>query len=551
MGNFVSTWQPPTRELIIFGCYFLIAGIWLTAFGAHITTQGDDWQMIASSHLGFYPACTGLQNWIVPYRPLHPFLHCIAYQVYGLDTSKYYAISALLYGGVAFMWYRVSKRLFYLHDWAAVLAGIIWLAFPDDLARQHLIGGFRLAGPLLSLIGMEVIVRARNMRHHARAVLIGCAITLVGFLIYESLIGMWVGLLSIHFVNQIWLLTSEIRDGADFKVERLSSVRTLLAVYLVLATFTLWRTALVPLTYTSETFVEGQHSFFNDWDYKLLQLKVTPLLPTTNTIRSMYMTADALPASSTNELTAMRIAAILCGLLALMALVYPGEESRPRRHLIGIGLLALPLGALPYYLTELDFTSEVFRSLNIPFGVSLIVIGMLFLLPRKTWKVVGAAGAICLVVYTSSAEALQAKAYGEESKRLCSVLEQLASALPSFEGGMILVEGWQNTDAYQLSSLASAIWGTPGQTKWSLGVNGAHGYHLSGVEKVEIKGGLIHWEGLPPLALFKKSGFVYNPLPAEVPVVVFRVEGERVSLIYSSFDYKDGIAHERVKEMCR
>lgn len=536
MGNFVSKWQPPTRELIIFGCYFLIAGIWLTAFGTHMTTQGDDWQMIASSHLGFYPACTGLQTWIVPYRPLHPTLYCLAYQVYGLDTSKYYAISALLYGGIAFMWYRVGKCLFHLPTWAGVLAGIIWLAFPDDLARQHLIGGFRLLGPLLSLVGMEVILSSRKLR----TVILGCVIAFTGFLVYENLIGLWVGLLILHTMTA--------------NAERLFRVRLVLSVIFTIASFTLWRTVIVPMTYTSATFVEGQHSFFNDWDYKLLQLKSTPFLPATNTIRSMYLTADQIPSLSPNELSQMRIAATLCGILALVALFYRGDEVPhlpSRRALIGIGLLALPLGAAPYYLTELDFASEVFRSLNIPFGMSLVALGLILLLPRRAWKVVGAAGAVCLVVYTSSAEALQVRGYKEESKRLCNVLGQLTSALPYFEGGLILVEGWQNTDAYQLSSIASAIWGTPSKTQWSLGVNGAHGYHLSGVEKVEIKGGLIHWEGLPPLALFKKSGFVYNPLPAEVPVVVFRMEGERVSLIYSSFDYKDGIAHERVKEMCR
>ncbi len=515
--------------------------------------------MIASSHLGFYPACTGLQTWIVPYRPLHPFLHCLAYQAYGLDTSKYYAISALLYGGVAFMWYRVSKRLFNLPDWAGVLAGLIWLAFPDDMSRQSLIGGFRLAGPLLTLIGMEIILSAKFYPPYnsSRLTILGSAVTFVGFLIYESLIGLWVGLLFIYCVINIRNFTrysSFVSDGSAsyFRAERLISIRALLAVFFTAAMFVLWRTAIVPLTYTPETFVEGQHSFFNDWNHKLLQLRTTPLLPTTNTIRSMYLAADALPALSPDELTEMRIAAILCGLLALMAFFYPGgETSRPRKPIFLIGLLALPLGALPYYLTELDFTSEVFRSLNIPFGVSLITLGLLFLLPRKIWKVIGAASAVSIVIYTSSAEALQARGYSAESERLCSVLEQLASALPSFDGGMILVEGWQNTDAYQLSSIASAIWGTPGKTRWSLGVSGSHGYHLSGVEKVEIKEGMVYWEGLPPLALYKKSGFVYNPLPPETPVVVFRMEDEQVRLVHANFAYSpDGVARERVREMC-
>lgn len=535
MGNFVSKWQPPTRELIIFGCYFLIAGIWLTAFGTHMTTQGDDWQMIASSHLGFYPACTGLQSWIVPYRPLHPFLYCIAYQVYGLDTSKYYAISALLYGGVAFMWYRVSKRLFHLPTWAGILAGIIWLAFPDDLARQHLIGGFRLAGPLLTLIGMEAILSSER----SRQVALGCVIAFAGFLTYENLIGLWLGLLILHALAS--------------NAERLFRVRLVLSVIFTVALFTFWRTTIVQITYTPATFVEGQHSFYNNWDHKLLQLRSTPFLPTTNTIRSMVVAADQLPSLSQNALSQMRIAATLCGLLALLALFYRSDEvpQLPRRTLIGIGLLALPLGAAPYYLTELDFAKEIFRSLNVPVGVSLIVLGVLFLLPRKTWKIIGAASAVCLVVYTSSAEALQARGYKEESKRLCNVLGQLTSALPYFEGGLILVEGWQNTDAYQLSSIASAIWGTPSKTQWSLGVNGSHGYHLSGVEKVEVKEGMVYWKGLPPLALFKKAGFVYNPLPPETPVVVFRMEGERVRLAHANFAYSpDGVARERVREMC-
>lgn len=534
VGNFISEAMPPARELIVFGCYFLITGLWLTAFGAHMTTQGDDWQMIASSHLGFYPACTGLQTWIVPYRPLHPFLHCIAYQVYGLDTTQYYALSALIYAGVAFMWHRVTRRLFHLPEWASVLAGIVWLAFPDDLARQHVIGGFRLLGPLLSLIGLEIILSATALRR----VILGCVLTFIGFLIYENLIGLWLGLLIIYAL---------ISNG-----ERLYRVRMALAAVFTVAMFTLWRTAIVPMTYTPATFVEGQHSFFNDWNYKLLQLKSTPYLPATNTIRNMYLTADVLPALSPADLNQMRVAATLCGIITLLALFYPsiGAFHLNRRSLIGIGLLALPLGAAPYYLTELDFTSEVFRSLNIPFGISLIALGVLFLLPRRGWKVIGAVIAICLTVYTTSAEALQA--HGYENQRLCGVLEQLASFLPSFDGGMILVEGWQNTDAYQLSSIASAIWGSPGKTQWSLGVNGSHGYHLSGVEKVEIKGNMVYWEGLPPLALFKKTKFVFNPLPPETPVVVFRMEGERVRLVYANFTHSpDGIARERVKEMCR
>lgn len=536
IGETITRSLPPTRELIIFGCYFMLVGIWLTVFGAHMTMQGDDWQMIASSHLGFYPACTGLQTWIVPYRPLHPTLYCLAYQVYGLDTSKYYALSALIYAGVAFMWHRVTRRIFHLPTWASVLAGLIWIAFPDDMARQHLIGGFRLLGPLLTLVALEFVITARSLKQ----VIFSCLIAFGSFLIYENLIGLWIGL------PLVLALTTQS--------ERKFIVRLVILVVGAATVFTLWRTVIVPMTYTPATFVEGQHSFFNDWNYKVLQLKSTLFLPTTNTIRSMYLTADALPALIQGELNQMRIAATLCGILTLVALFYRGDEvPHPlgRRALIGIGLLALPLGAAPYYLTELDFTSEVFRSFNIPFGVSLIALGLLFVLPRKTWKVCGAVAAVCLVVYTSSAEALQARSYAAESQRLCSVLEQLANALPSFDGGMILVEGWQNTDAYQLSSIASAIWGSLGKTQWSLGVNGSHGYHLSGVEKVEIKGNMVYWEGLPPLALFKKAKFVFNPLPPETPVVVFRMEGERVNLVYSSFDYQpDGFARERVREIC-
>lgn len=527
--------MPPTRELIIFGCYFMIAGIWLTVFGAHMTMQGDDWQMIVSSHLGFYPACTGLQTWIVPYRPLHPTLYCLAYQVYGLDTSKYYALSALIYAGVAFMWRRVAGRLFALPAWLSVLAGLIWLAFPDDWSRQSLIGGFRLLGPLLSLVGMEVILSSRKLR----TVILGCIIAFAGFLIYENLIGLWLGLLVMYaFIS---------------KAERLFRVRLVITVVATVTLFTLWRTVIVPMTYTPATFVEGQHSFFNDWNYKLLQLKSTPFLPTTNTIRSMYATADQLPAFDPKDLNQMRVAAVICGLLTLAAIYSASADANltSARALIVAGLIALPLGAAPYYLTELDFTSELFRSFNVPFGVSLMAMGLLLLLPRRTWKVCGAVTAVCLVVYTTSAEALQAKGYMVESNKLCGVLAQLASALPSFDGGMILVEGWANTDAYQLSSIASAIWGSPGKTQWSLGVNGSHGYHLSGVEKAEIKGGMVYWEGLPPLALFKKTKVVFNPLPPETPVVVFRMEGEQVDLVYSNFDYKpDGIARERVREMC-
>src|SRR5688572_9626618 len=135
------------KELLVLIVLLLLNWLYLgSAFGYHSLVGGDDWYMFAMSSLNQLAACTGIPNFHVPYRPLHPTPICVVYQLFGRSSIALTNLSFVAFGLTAFAWYGVSRNLFRLTSAQALLVALLYLSYPDDSGRYTLTGGSRQFG---------------------------------------------------------------------------------------------------------------------------------------------------------------------------------------------------------------------------------------------------------------------------------------------------------------------------------------------------------------------------------------------------------------------
>lgn len=489
--------------------------------------DGDAAMILAGSRAGWYPQCTGLEAWIVPWRALHVTPLCLAYDTFGLHMSQLVRFMALGYLLSALAWYAVTWYLFQSRWLSAVLA-ILWLVIPDA-TRLGLIAGARQFGPALTLMGIAFVLDFRESGKRWRLIL-GCVLGFLSLLVYETLIAVWlVGL----------PLAGWWKERAFMPRWR----RLTLAALAVIAVYGLWR-VYVPTTFTANTLVEGVHS--SSLSNVSHQAGAVPFLPAASVLRSAVPLAEFLEAAPYSQTITLNALGAVAGLLVLGFLWLTWKDKRPQRGLTRSGVILMFLTAAPFLLTELDLPNESFRSLGINYGFSLLLVGLLAYLPRRLRRGTLTVLVVSLSIYGSAEAYTASQGWNGVGTLSCTFWGNLTEALAELPP-YVLIQGAPDAlrDVYQMSSIAGLLYASP-----EVPVNLQHGWaglNVLGVRYVWLKEGGYQAEGIPPVALHRRV-----PLPDPFPFEFTAVVDTQGKVIHAPASLQGGNmgAQTRVQHLC-
>jgi hypothetical protein len=510
---------------IIVSASFLLVG-WATAgllFGGRGLAGGDDWYIQAEMSLGQFPACIGITNFNMPWRPFAPTLYCLLYQVAGPNLNVIFLLNAFAYAALAFAWYGIVRNVFGVSPWFAFVIGLIVLVYPDDLVRLAMIGSVHVIGPAVTLYGIWAILTFWDRPLQRWRLVLGCLLGFCGFLAYETFFFVWaVGLpLALFYKNRgfsrRWLWTSFITES-------------LLVEYLV------WRYVIVPRTYTEKTVIFGNLPVRLELTAILKQVIDSFINIGQVWVRNLQALASYDPQNSDVNSAAIFTISIGVGLLILLALylVYrldSGENAtrlsnKPWALLIAMPILVILL-AFPFYLLALDLIGDSFHTIGTPFAVSVGLIGLLTLILRTRKLLVPITTIIVTALVTFSA-AFSGYANVESQRnakltcdlflRLTDVVERLPQnvyVIITAPRGQVLPESFG--DLYRLTSYHAALFyeGPYTPDQYSYGYFGHLGYLIVTDSWAELMadGVKVFW---PPWVT--DTLHVHEPLPKLAPL---------------------------------
>ncbi|CAG0990279.1 hypothetical protein ANRL4_02427 [Anaerolineae bacterium] len=490
--------------------------------------DGDAAMILAGSRAGWYPQCTGLEAWIVPWRALHVTPLCLAYDTFGLHMSQLVRFMSLGYLLSALGWYAVTWSLFQSR-WLSASLAVLWLVIPDA-TRLGLIAGARQFGPALTLMGIALVLDYRESGKRWRLIL-GCALAFLSLLVYETLIAVWLVGLPLAVLFKEGTFTGRWR-------------RLTLAALAVVALYGVWR-IYVPTTFTEHTLVEGVHSA--SLGNVPRQASVVPFLLAANLLRSAVPMAQFLEQAPYGQQVSVNAWGAMAGLLVLGFLWVVWSEDRPRRGLTRAGLILLFLTAAPFLLTELDLPNESFRSLGINYGFSLLLAGLFAYLPRRLRRGALTVLVVSLSIYGSAEAYTASQGWNGVGTVSCTFWGNLTEALAELPP-YVLIQGAPDAplrDVYQMSSIAGLLYASP-ETPVNL-QHGWAGLNVLGVRYVFLKEGGYQAKGIPPVALHRRV-----PLPDPFPLEFAAVVDMQGKVIHAPASLRGGNvgAQARVQQLC-
>ena len=370
--------KPYTVNLVILASFILLGAMTMgTLFGPRGVPGGDDWYIIANSATGQFPACTGIANFVNPWRPFHPTLHCLLYTLAGPNLFVLFAANALIAAGTAFAWYGIARNIFAIPRWFAFAIGIIALTYPDFLGQLRMTSGISLLGLMTVFYGIWFVLSYQDRPEQRWRLIAGCVLTLCGLLIYEGMFAIWaIGLplamlYKSHRFSRHWFLTTVV-------------------VELVVIGYLGWRFVILPKTYTDKTVIADHPLQFNLGDV-IGQIRDSFWLVGYAWARNIQWLGSQIAANDQANLLSILAASFGIAAVILIALFIvfradlPTLKIAPRRGLILLAstFLIIFLMGLPFYIVPLSFLTDPDHTFGTPLAAALGIVGLLWLLQRK------------------------------------------------------------------------------------------------------------------------------------------------------------------------
>jgi hypothetical protein len=510
-----------TRDLIaILGLLALSWTYYGFAFGGRGFVSGDDWYFVATSSLDQLPACTGFQNFHNPWRPFHPTPVCLLYHLTGRSGLGFMSIGFIMLGGLAMLWYAITRRLFRLSSAQALLVALLFLSYPDDNARYTLIGAVRQFGPLCTLLGIWLVLRFWDNPSEKGSLLLGFLSAIVGLLTYESLLFVWAFGLPLALlyragghISRRWILLS-------------SAVVALTVAYLV------WVFAILPTTYTDPTLLAGDHTVSLDVGSWLRQFANSyALLFLLWRTPADWMNGAASVVDSSYQqhlvLVGLGAAALTLLLLAAVSRCENIQLAAPQgASLLAAALISVPLFAGTYYFTSISLLDDRFRTTAISFPGSLGLLGVCLLIRSATSRAF-VAGIIlsASIVWMVAGSGHLVRDWQTQARISCDFFERLTAQVAALPQDVYTVvrdfESSYNThtlhDTYFMSTALAAIYdeGSYSAASYDYRRMGFNGYFLFVDTRAEIEGDLLQvdWAGEQTALLHSGA-----PLPDGIPL---------------------------------
>lgn len=478
--------------------------------------DGDSLMMMTGCKIGWYPNGSGLQAWIIPWRAFHVTPYCSIWNQFGLDSKAFISMAVMGYTLTAFAWYLVVNRIFRNHLIAAC-AAVLFLTVPDAM-KPGIIAGARQYGPALALFGSYLFLLSASMTIERRlwrwAVPLGMICAFLSFLIYETLIGFWALGIPLILIWKTFFKSSWVLGRNDALVYSLhTNLRLIACVYLVLLGYGGWR-LYVPTTYTSDTLIAGAHS--SSAKNISSRLGELPLAPVANVVTASNRLADYFRTTDGIDVTRARVNGAFVGLLiiGMLWLCSKPENSHYWSERVNFWLAfpLLPIMSSPFLVTNLRFTEESFRSMGLNYGLSLLIVGAIYLFRTHVRRLALIAVTMIIAVFASvyaPYEIGQWNDYGRPACKFWTRFTEQVSELPT--PVYILIEDAPTIikDKFNADNLAALLY-LPVGTPYDLGKQGFAGISVLSVDSVTQTG-----DGFRGLSFFV-TGATQSPFPQSV-----------------------------------
>lgn len=533
-----------TNAPVLFG---LLAVSWFFSgfmFGGRGFLYADDWLSIANSATGMYPYCTGVDNWVNPWRPFYPPPVCLIQTVFGPNTWVFNGTTFAIYALTAFAWFGIVRNVFKLSSWIAFVVAVLYIAVPDDEAWLASVGGFRLIGPMLTLYGSWLVLSFWDYPGQHWRLIVGCVLAAYSFLVYEILFALW---------------TLGVPLALFYKSRRISLRLVVVTglIGLVSVTNLLWRFVYLPTTYDGTNAILGAHGVTLDWANVLRQVASSLILPLYRWVDAVLwiMEGRALGAGGFGyDLYVLGVAGVAAGLTALLLVrlrrVSGESQAVPPttgRNMFVFALLIVPLAALPYYVIYQDVVFTAYRSLGTSLTTSLLLVALFVTpVPRRTVRRLSVL-AVVVVMFKTAVSGYHTESWQYRTSIICDFHLELASHIEQLPQGIYVAVTSDDKRLYEREPL-SYFWDSlltssvammlyhPGPytpESYELSVMGHSGYLVSLALEVEpVDGGAVI--EFPPEVQNIMHGF--RPLPDVFP------EDDLIVIDYTPFERFDIVA---------